>query len=77
MIPSFSLSLRPSWGHRRTELRPALQVNGVQTQGHRRADQGEGQCAAVLQIIERVCASHQEHLGFYPFLAWGDLQRHC
>lgn len=41
-----------------------------------RSDQGEGQCATVLQIIERVCASHQEQLGCYPFLAWGDFQRH-
>lgn len=40
-----------------------------------RSDQGEGQCATVLQIIERVCASHQEQLGCYSFLAWGDFRR--
>lgn len=41
-----------------------------------RADQGEGQCVTVVQIIERVCASHQQQLGCYSFLAWGDFQKH-
>jgi hypothetical protein len=38
---------------------------------------GEGQCGSVLRIIERVCAAHQEHLGFAAFLVWGDFQRRC
>lgn len=44
-------------------------------QNGNRSDQGEGQCATVVQIIERVCASQQKQLGCYTFLAWGDFRR--
>ena len=81
MIQALSISRWSLWNTRRTEVSPVSQGSGIQvgpakiTEANR-ADQGEGQCAAVLQIIERVCASHQEQLGFCAFLAWGDLQKH-
>lgn len=38
-------------------------------------DQADLQGPSVLQIIERICAAHQEPLGFYPFCSWGESRR--
>ncbi|MBI2504299.1 MAG: hypothetical protein HYW07_13820 [Candidatus Latescibacteria bacterium] len=81
MIQALSISRWSLWNARRAEASPVSQGSGIQVAPTKiieanRADQGEGQCATVLQIIERVCASHQEQLGFYTFLAWGDFQKH-
>ena len=85
MVSLLSVPLRSRPIAKRADTAPAFLIPdrhaGVQAttgkvRSGSRADQGGGQCATVVQIIERVCASYQRQPGSYPFLAWGDFQKH-
>lgn len=80
MIRALNLPRWSLWSAKRPDAGPVPQGNGAsmatgEGRGSICPDQAEFQRVTVLQIIERVCASHQAQLGFYSFFAGGDFRR--